>query len=95
MTALTQEEIISNTKTVTQGLETLKNDHYQILNGLISTMKTIKRESGETNLIEEKTNILKKSLETIELGLGEAQVGTLYAVDHCYKEQFWVHMNCI
>ena len=36
MTALTQEEIISNTKTVTQGLETLKNDHYQILNGLIS-----------------------------------------------------------
>ncbi|KAL3872954.1 hypothetical protein ACJMK2_036123 [Sinanodonta woodiana] len=86
MTALTQEEIISNTKTVTQGLETLKNDHYQILNGLISTMKTIKRESGETNLIEEKTNILKKSLETIELGLGEAQVMMALANHHQHVE---------
>lgn len=74
MTSLSQEDIMSNTKTVIQGLDTLKNEHHQILNGLLTTMKTIKKESGETNLMEEKTNILKKSLETIELGLSEAQV---------------------
>ncbi|XP_025105839.1 kinesin light chain-like isoform X13 [Pomacea canaliculata] len=74
MTALSQDEIVSSTKTVIQGLETLKNEHHQILNSLLSSLKTIKRESGDTNLVEEKTNILKKSLETIELGIGEAQV---------------------
>ena len=78
MTALTQEEIISNTKTVVQGLDTLKNEHHQILNSLLSSMKTIKKENGDTNLVEEKTNILKKSQEMIELGLGEAQVSTVY-----------------
>lgn len=75
MTALSQDEIVSNTKTVIQGLDTLKNEHHQILNSLLSSLKTIKRESGDTNLVEEKTNILKKSLETIELGISEAQVG--------------------
>ena len=37
-------------------------------------MKTIKKENGDTNLVEEKTYILKKQLETIDLGIGEAQV---------------------
>ncbi|XP_062611069.1 kinesin light chain-like isoform X11 [Saccostrea cucullata] len=74
MTSLSQEEIISGTKTIMQGLDTLKNEHHQILNGLLSSMKTIKKENEDTNLMEEKTNRLKKSLETIELGLSEAQV---------------------
>ncbi|XP_059160522.1 kinesin light chain-like isoform X4 [Physella acuta] len=74
MTALSQDEIVSNTRTVIQGLDTLKNDYQQILNTLLSSMKTIKRENGDTNLVEEKTNILQRSLETIELGLGEGQV---------------------
>ena len=74
MTSLSQEDIMSNTKTVVQGLDTLKNEHHQILNGLLTSVKTIKKENGDTNLMEEKTNILKKSLETIELGLSEAQV---------------------
>ncbi|XP_013397481.1 kinesin light chain isoform X4 [Lingula anatina] len=74
MTALTQEEIISNTKTVVQGLDTLKNEHHQILNSLLSSLEAIKAEHGDTNLVEEKTGILKKSLEMIDLGLNEAQV---------------------
>jgi len=77
MTALSQEEIVSNTKTVMQGLDTLKNEHHQILNSLLSSMKTIKKENGDTNLVEEKTHILQKALETIDLGLSEAQVRTL------------------
>ncbi|XP_074660410.1 kinesin light chain-like isoform X1 [Tubulanus polymorphus] len=79
MTALSQDEIINNTKTVVQGLETLKNEHNQILNSLFTSMKTIKKENGDTNLVEEKTGILKKSVEMIELGLGEAQVMTSLA----------------
>ncbi|KAK3792332.1 hypothetical protein RRG08_046641 [Elysia crispata] len=74
MTALNQDEIVVNTRTVIQGLDTLKNDYQQILNTLLSSIKTIKRENGDTNLVEEKTNILQRSLETIELGLGEGQV---------------------
>jgi len=74
MTALTQDEILSNTKTVVQGLDTLKNEHHQILNSILSSMKTVKKENGDTNLMEEKSNILKKSIEMIDLGLGEAQV---------------------
>ena len=77
MTALSQEEITNNTKTIIQGLDTLKSEHSQILNGLMSSMKTIKKENGDTNLMEEKTNRLKKSLETIELGLSEANVSLL------------------
>jgi len=74
MTALNQDEIVTNTRTVITGLDTLKNDYQQILNTLLSSMKTIQRENGDTNLVEEKTNILQRSLETIELGLGEGQV---------------------
>ncbi|XP_041353785.1 kinesin light chain-like isoform X3 [Gigantopelta aegis] len=74
MTGLSQDAILGSTKTVIQGLETLKNEHHQILNSLLTSMKTIKRENGDTNLVEEKTNILKKTLEMIDLGLGEAQV---------------------
>ena len=74
MTGLNQDEIVSNTRTVIQGLETLKNDYQQILYTLLSSMKPIKRENGDTNLVEQKTNILQRSLETIELGLGEGQV---------------------
>ncbi|KAL5008880.1 hypothetical protein ScPMuIL_014461 [Solemya velum] len=86
MTALSQEDIITNTKTVIQGLDTLKNEHNQILNSLLSSMKTIKRENGDTNLVEEKTNILQTSLETIELGLGEAQVMMALANHHQHVE---------
>ena len=77
MTGLSQDAILGSTKTVIQGLETLKNEHHQILNSLLTSMKTIKRENGDTNLVEEKTNILKKTLEMIDLGLGEAQVSNL------------------
>lgn len=76
MTALNQDEIVSSTRTVIQGLDTLKNDYQQILNAQLSSIKTIKRENGDTNLVEEKTQILQKSLEIIELGLGEGQVLT-------------------
>ncbi|XP_054721166.1 kinesin light chain-like isoform X2 [Uloborus diversus] len=75
MTQMTQEEIITNTKTVIQGLEALKNEHNSILNGLLTSLKAVQQEKpNDSNVVEEKTSIIKKTLESIELGLGEAQV---------------------
>uniref|UniRef100_A0AAY4EC37 Kinesin light chain n=1 Tax=Denticeps clupeoides TaxID=299321 RepID=A0AAY4EC37_9TELE len=70
---LTQDEIISNTKLVIQGLEALKNEHNSILHSLLETIKCLKKDE-EANLVHEKSNLLRKSVEMIELGLGEAQV---------------------
>lgn len=72
--AMTQEEIISSTKTVVQGLETLRVEHHQVLNGLQASADTEKTNTGTTGLTEEKMSLLKKSIEMIELAMGEAQV---------------------
>ena len=96
MTQMTQEEIMTNTKTVVQGLEALKNEHNSILNGLTSSLElavsavekaqqAVQQQTvnssgvssggvGDASVVEEKTGLVQKSLEMIELGLGEAQV---------------------
>ncbi|XP_069674080.1 kinesin light chain isoform X1 [Periplaneta americana] len=96
MTQMTQEEIMTNTKTVVQGLEALKNEHNSILNGLTSSLElavsavekaqqAVQQQNvgsggvtsggtGDASVVEEKTGLVQKSLEMIELGLGEAQV---------------------
>ena len=67
--------IIANTRAVMQGLEQLKNEHNSILHSLLATLNAIRREKDDDiNLVEEKSNIIKKSLEMIELGLGEAEM---------------------
>ncbi|XP_078394334.1 kinesin light chain 1-like, partial [Cetorhinus maximus] len=70
---LTQDEIVMNTKAVIQGLETLKNEHNSILNTLLDTMKSLQKDQ-DPSVVQEKSSLLQKSLENIELGLGEAQV---------------------
>lgn len=78
MTQMTQEEIVTNTKTVVQGLEALKNEHANILHGLSSSLEVAAigavERANMANVIEEKTGLVRKSIEMIELGLGEAQV---------------------
>ena len=74
---MTQEEIISSTKTIVQGLETLRLEHLQVLNGLESSVNSMKNENVTASLVEEKIAILQKSIEMIELGMGEAQVRQL------------------
>lgn len=64
---LTQDEIVLNTKTVMQGLETLRGEHAQLLTSLL--------DCTQPPAAQEKSGLLRKSLEAIELGLGEAQVG--------------------
>lgn len=97
---LSQEEIISNTKLVIQGLEALKNEHNSILHSLLETIKCLKKDE-EANLVHEKSNLLRKSVEMIELGLGEAQVGWGIEVwggqDSCFlfNERHFGHLEDI
>lgn len=78
MVSMSQEEIVSSTKTVIQGLEALRNENNSILTGLASSLTAIRAETDENDpnlrLMEEKAAIIQKSVESIELGLGEAQV---------------------
>lgn len=64
MTQMAQEEIVSNTKTVMQGLEALRVEHITLMNNLSEGSKTD----------PDKMEIVKKNMENIELGLSEAQV---------------------
>ncbi|CAL4095354.1 unnamed protein product [Meganyctiphanes norvegica] len=74
MTALTQEEVVSHTRTVVQGLEALRNEHNSILTGISSTLQQQQQQQQQQpdNNVE-KSGIIQKSLDQIELGLSEAQ----------------------
>uniref|UniRef100_G3NLX0 Kinesin light chain n=1 Tax=Gasterosteus aculeatus aculeatus TaxID=481459 RepID=G3NLX0_GASAC len=71
---LSQDEIISRTKQVIQGLDALKQEHHSILDGLLGTLRCLKQEEEESVLVEEKSHMIRKSMEMLELGLSEAQV---------------------
>ncbi|XP_068247040.1 kinesin light chain isoform X6 [Palaemon carinicauda] len=73
MTALTQEEVVSHTRTVVQGLEALRNEHNSILTGINSSL-THQQHAPDSNVVHEKAGIIQKSLDQIELGLSEAQI---------------------
>ncbi|XP_078287236.1 kinesin light chain 3 isoform X1 [Rhinoraja longicauda] len=72
---LSADEIITGTKQVIQGLEALKNENNTILQNLQETLNGLK-EDDEVHLVQEKTGLIQRSLEMIELGLSEAQVVT-------------------
>ncbi|XP_021947318.1 kinesin light chain isoform X1 [Folsomia candida] len=76
MTQLTQDEIVSSTKTVISGLESLKIEHHADLQALEPSVNHKSQDSGnsDTILAFEKTDILHKSLEMIDIGIEEAKV---------------------
>lgn len=85
MTMISQDEIVSNAKTVTKGLEALRQEHESILTGIKSSLEQADL-GAENSLIQEKCMLMERSLEMIELGLGEAHVmaalaGHLQAVE--------------
>ena len=82
---ISQDEIVSNAKTVTKGLEALRQEHESILGGIKTSLESSDL-GTENSLIQEKCNLISRSLEMIELGLGEAHVmaalaGHLQAVE--------------
>lgn len=66
---MTQEEMVAGARTVAAGLEALRAEHTQLLAGLATN----------TEHENEKASLVKKSIEAIDLGLGEAQVMTALA----------------
>ena len=85
MTMISQDEIVSNAKTVTKGLEALRQEHESILGGIKTSLESSDL-GTENSLIQEKCNLIQRSLEMIELGLGEAHAmaalaGHLQAVE--------------
>jgi len=86
MTMISQDEIVSNAKTVTKGLEALRQEHESILGGIKSSLEHTTDLGAENSLIQEKCSLMERSLDMIELGLGEAHVmaalaGHLQAVE--------------
>lgn len=72
---ISQDEIVSNAKTVTKGLEALRQEHESILGGIKGAQELSEGpENQENSLIQEKVTLIQRSLEMIELGLGEAHV---------------------
>jgi hypothetical protein len=62
---MSQEDILQSTKTIIQGLEALKTEHGKMLENVLQPMQL---SSTETNKIEEKAGLLRKSMDMIELG---------------------------
>ncbi|XP_044530586.1 kinesin light chain 4 [Gracilinanus agilis] len=71
---LSQEEILGSTRLVTQGLEALRSEHQAVLQSLAHAIQCLQHEGHEAGLVHEKARQLRRSMENIELGLGEAQV---------------------
>lgn len=74
---MTQEDIVTSARTVKQGLETLKTENISILNGLRASLKAVQQDTKENDpnlILEEKTKILENTIDSIQLGLDEADV---------------------
>ena len=68
---ISQDEIVHNAQSVMKGLEALRLEHQTLLGGLKSL--TLDDESA-IMAQQEKSSMLERSLEMIDLGLGEAHV---------------------
>ncbi|XP_038620384.1 kinesin light chain 2 isoform X2 [Tachyglossus aculeatus] len=71
---LSQDEIVLGTKAVIQGLETLRGEHRALLASLLDGVAGREPDGGPEPAAQERSGLLRRSLEAIELGLGEAQV---------------------
>lgn len=71
------EEILCSTQQVIAGLEALRGENRSLLENLQEAMES--RPASESGCVEqEKSSIVRQSLESIELGLSEAQVRLTY-----------------
>jgi kinesin light chain len=64
---MSQDDILQSTKSVIQGLDALKNEHGKMLESIVTSPQ--KFSPIETNKLEEKVGLLRKSMDMIELGL--------------------------
>ncbi|UJR30101.1 hypothetical protein I4U23_017642 [Adineta vaga] len=69
---MSQDDILQSTKSVIQGLDALKNEHGKMLENVVDSMTN--SSTMDSNKLEEKAGLLRKSMDMIDLGIGEAQV---------------------
>ncbi|KAK6295344.1 hypothetical protein J4Q44_G00345700 [Coregonus suidteri] len=74
----TQEEMLGQTRQVIQGMEALRLEHHSLLEGLLGSLHCLEVEGSqnheEPSPAQEKARAIHRSLDNLELGLGEAQV---------------------
>ena len=63
---MSQDDILQSTKSVIQGLDALKNEHGKMLENIVDSMNNSSQ--TDTNKLEEKAGLLRKSMDMIELG---------------------------
>ena len=71
---VSQDDIIQNTRTVIQSLETLKNEHNSMIKTLVDKLEMVKSDLSNRTIVEEEINLLKNSDEMVALGISEASV---------------------
>ncbi|MEQ2174779.1 hypothetical protein GOODEAATRI_011394 [Goodea atripinnis] len=83
---LSAEEILCSTQQVIAGLEALRGENRSLLGNLQEAMES--RPASESGGLEqEKSSIIQKSLEKIELGLSEAQVRRLVQENQWLRDE--------
>jgi kinesin light chain len=71
---MNQDDILSNTRSVVQSLEALKNEHSSMIKTLIEKLDSLKNDVSGRTIVEEEITILKNSDEMVHLGISEATV---------------------
>jgi len=73
---MTQDDILRNTKTVTQSLEALKLEHNSLVKQLLERLESLKNDSilNEKIIVNEEVSIIKNSIEMVQLGINEGTV---------------------
>lgn len=76
MSVIIQEEILRNTKTVTQGLDALLEEYEAIKSKLLINSENLTNDERQLN--EEKVVIVDKNIDSIKLAIDEARVLNIF-----------------
>lgn len=71
---MNQDDILQNTRSVIQSLDTLKNEHSTMIKTLVEKLDTHKNDIIYRTIVEEEISILKNSDEMVHLGISEATI---------------------
>ena len=72
---MNQDDILHNTRSVINSLDTLKHEHTSMISTLIDKLDTImSTDQNSRTIVEEEISILKNSDEMVHLGISEATV---------------------
>ncbi|KAI6216196.1 Kinesin light chain [Aphelenchoides fujianensis] len=84
MAGLSQDEILQSTRTVCQGLEALKEEHESYRSSLLASVESLNPD--ERRVVEDKSKVLSKNLESIQLGIEEAHV-MMSLAQHLHQQE--------